>query len=242
MLTSIIIPYYNEPTLLQVLHKILVLKADNSNYEFEIIVINDGSTDETTKLLKDNHELFSQIKFEEHNKNRGKGAAIKTGIKISEGDIIIIQDADLEYNPKDIIKVIDPIIKGFSLVCYGSRYLNRSQIRKNAKRMIKESFFPIFAYLGGRAITGMTTVLFWIRLTDVLTCYKAFKRDILKDIELKNNGFHLEGELTAKILKRTKIIEVPISYKSRAKSEGKKIRWKDGFQILFAIIKYRFVE
>lgn len=241
MIVSVIIPYYNEPTLLQVLHNLLALN-NHDKYVLEIIVVNDGSTDETTKTLKENTEIFSKIKFKEHASNLGKGAAIKTGLEISIGDIIIIQDADLEYNPEDIYKVINPIINGKSLVCYGSRYLNTSQFKINAKRMFKESFFSLFSYLGGRLITGVTSVLFMIRLTDVLTCQKAIKKELLNEIKLELNSFDLEGELTAKILKKTKIIEVPVSYSPRTQAEGKKIKWKDGFKILFAIIKFKFTE
>lgn len=239
MIVSVIIPYFNEPTIIQVLQKILEINT-NDDIKLEVIVINDGSTDNTTSLLKKNIEIFPFIKYQEHITNKGKGAAIKTGLQISNGDIIIIQDADLEYNPNDIFAVVEPIIQGKSLVCYGSRYLNPSQLRHTVKKMWREPILSLFSYLGGRLITGVTCFIYWIMLTDVLTCYKAVKKDFLNDIILELNGFDMEGELTSKILKKTKIVEVPIHYNPRTKAEGKKIKWTDGIKILFAIIKFKF--
>lgn len=241
MTVSIIIPYYNEPTLLQLLEKVLSVEAPD-DISFEIIVIDDGSTDETTSALKKNKQLMSMIIFEEHKINKGKGAAIKTGIRLSTGDVIIIQDADLEYNPEDILKVIQPVISGECQVCYGSRHLDRKQIRKNLKWFRKNTKQTLLPYLGGRLITAVCSVLFFIRLTDVLTCYKAFIKDMIKDMELKHDGFCMEGELTSKLLKKTRIHEIPVNYSPRSIEEGKKIVLKDGFKIMFNIIKYRFVK
>lgn len=241
MLISIIIPYYNEPTLIKLLKEVLKVEFQNG-YMKEIIVVNDGSTDLTTFELMQHKELLNAIKLVTHEYNKGKGAAIKTGIENSTGDFIIIQDADLEYNPSDIPSVLDPIIKGEYEVSYGSRHFNIKQKLIIWNWLFNSFFHTIIPYLGGRIITLICSILFLSKLTDVLTCYKAFTRTIISDITLKSNGFNLEGELTSKLLKKTRITEVPISYNPRGLKEGKKIRWKDGFKILYNIIKYRFIN
>jgi len=240
MLLSIIIPYYNEPTLLQVIDNLYKINFQNQ-IQIEIIVIDDGSTDGTTELLEEYINKYSNLKLIKHSENKGKGAAIKTALLHCFGEIIIIQDADLEYNPSEIPKVIQPVIDGKTLVCYGSRHLGKEQIKKNLLWFKKHARHAILPYLGGRIITLACDLLFFVQLTDILTCYKAFNANLIKQILLKNNGFEMEGELTVKILKKTNIIEVPISFEPRTIAEGKKIRLKHGIKFLFTLFKYRFV-
>jgi glycosyltransferase involved in cell wall biosynthesis len=163
--------------------------------------------------------------------NKGKGAAVKSGIERATGDIIIIQDADLEYDPQDFNALIDPIIKGKAKVVYGSRRLN-----KNNK---KHSGFLFF--VGGISITWLFNLLYFQHISDEPTCYKVFRADIIKNIEIKGRGFNWEPEVSAKIAKkRIKIFEVPIKYYPRSKKQGKKIKWRDGFEAIWTLIKYRF--
>lgn len=222
---SIIMPAYNEQdSIKHILEKIQNTKIKNVSYE--IIVVNDGSTDKTRDIVK----KVNGIKFIEHKANMGKGAAVKTGIKHSTGDIIIIQDADLEYDPKDYEKCINPIIKGKARVVYGSRLL------KKGKKLGRLDFL-----LGGMLVSFFTNILYFTWLTDEPTCYKTFDAKLIRSIKINGNGFEWEPEVTAKILKRKiKIHEVPISYFPRTKSEGKKINWKDGIKAIWTLIKYRF--
>lgn len=236
---SIIIPYYNEPTLLQIIDKIYNIKFQNT-IQFEVVVVDDGSTDGTTSVLEEQIHNYKDLKLIKHKLKKGKGAAIKTGLSSCRGDLIIIQDADLEYNPAEIPNVLQPIIDGKTKVCYGSRHLSKEQRKRNFLWFKKHVGHALFPYLGGRLITIVCDLLFWVHLTDVLTCYKAFQVSIIQNMQLKNNGFEMEGELTSKILRKAKIMEVPISFSPRSNSEGKKIRWQDGFKIIYAIIKYRF--
>ena len=237
MKLSILIPAYNEEKSIQELLA-TVKNVNLGDIEKEIIVIDDGSKDGTKEILRNT----PNIKFIEHKKNMGKGGAIKTGIKHATGDIIIVQDADLEYNPHEIGSVIKPIIEKRAKVVYGSRFLSRKQLNRN-RLFMKHHKSYLFAYLGGRMITHITNLLFLSHLTDEPTCYKCFRSDIIKNIRIKNNGFEWEPEVTAKILKKgIKIIEVPISYNPRTIEEGKKINWKDGFKAIWTLIKYRVVN
>lgn len=241
MLLSIIVPYYNEPTLLQVIKNIYAVDYTNVG-KFEVILVDDGSTDETTLLFEKSISRFSGIKLIKHFVNKGKGAAIKTGLLHCSGDIIIIQDADLEYNPYDICKVIQPILEKRTQVCYGSRHLGKEQRKRNLLWVKKHAQHAIIPHLGGKLITEFCNLLFFTNLTDVLTCYKAINASLLNQIKLNTNGFEMEAELTAKILKRTRILEVPIDFYPRTKSEGKKIRWHHGFKCIATIVKYRFLN
>ena len=222
MKVSIVIPCYNEEETV----RIIVNKVKDLVFpiEKEIIVIDDGSTDRSFKNIKD----IKGIKIIRHGKNIGKGAAIKTGLVFSTGDIFIIQDADLELNPSEIINIINPIIKGESEVVYGSRNINK----------IKEGRQLSF-YWGGLLVTWMTNILYGTKLTDAPCGYKAFKIQILRDIEIKGKGFEFEPEITAKISKKgIKIQEVPVSYVPRR--EGKKINWRDGIKALGILVYWRF--
>ncbi len=237
MKLSILIPAYNEEKSIQELIA-AVKKVNLDNIEKEIIVIDDGSKDKTRELVRN----IEGITLIEHKHNLGKGGAIKTGIKSATGDIIIVQDADLEYNPEEIGLIIKPIVEKNALVVYGSRFLSRVQLNRN-KLFMKHHKSYLFAYLGGRMITKITNLLFLSHLTDEPTCYKCFRADVIKNIKINTNGFEWEPEVTAKILKkRIKIVEVPISYNPRTIEEGKKINWKDGFKAIWTLFKYRFVD
>ena len=226
MLLSVLIPAYNEINNIQN----ILDKIQEINIPKEIIVVDDGSTDGTRELLK---TLESEvIKVVLHEKNQGKGGAIKTAIKHSTVNIIIIQDADLEYDPQDYYKLIPVIESGKEKVVYGSRFLNKQN---------KHSYFTFF--LGGQVVTWITNILYGQNLTDEPTCYKVFDADLLKSIKLNCTGFEFCPEVTAKVAKLGyKIPEIPISYYPRSISEGKKINWKDGVEAIWILVKYRFVN
>lgn len=228
---SIIIPVYNEiNTLEKMLKKVENVKM--CSLQKEIILVDDGSTDGSRDLLKE-FEQNNQYKVYFHSKNMGKGAAIRTAISYSTGDIIIIQDADLEYDPEDYNDLIQLIIEDKADVVYGSRLSGGKPARS----------FKFTHYLGNKFLTLITNLLYDSTLTDMETCYKAFRADVIKSITIKSNRFEFEPEITAKILKRKyHLYETPISYYGRDYHEGKKITWKDGFTALFALVKYRFFD
>lgn len=227
MLLSVIIPAYNEKeTILEILKSI-----DAVEIYKEIIIVDDGSTDGTRELLsqfKDSKNVHVYL----HSENMGKGMAIRTAIPHCSGDIIIIQDADLEYDPKDYVKLIEPFKDKNVKVIYGSRFLNCAN---------KYSYFRF--YLGGRLLSLITNILYGQRLTDEPTCYKVFDAELLKSITLKCKKFEFCPEVTAKVAKRGfKIKEISINYYPRTLSEGKKITWKDGIEAIWVLLKYRFVN
>ncbi len=223
---SILIPVFNEKDSLMELIK-RVEKVD-FGLKKEIILIDDFSTDGTK-------ELYPQIKHKIifHNKNLGKGAAIRTGLRESSGDIIIIQDADLEYNPEEYVPLVEAVKKDEADVVYGSRLSDK---RNQGK-------FLILSYLANLTLSFFTRLLFKTNITDMETCYKVFKSEVIKDIEIESNRFDFEPEITAKILKKNvRYKEFPISYNARTNQEGKKIGWKDGLQAIWTLIKYRFIK
>lgn len=224
---TILIPVFNEvSTLKQILEK--VENADFCGLEKEIILIDDCSYDGT----KDIYPTLS-YKVLYHDVNMGKGAALRTGFKEATGDIIIIQDADLEYDPIDYKDLIKLIIDGKADVAYGTRLNGGKPSRA----------FMFHHLLGNKLLTFITNVLYNTTLTDMETCYKAFKADFIKGIEIKSNRFDFEPEITAKVLKKgARLYELPISYYGREYAEGKKITWKDGFHAIWALVKYRFVD
>lgn len=226
MKLSIIIPVFNEEkTLLKLLDKVNRVKLPKK-LKKEIIIVNDCSTDGTKKILD---KLKKQYIIIHHITNQGKGAALRTGFKHASGDIIIIQDADLEYNPNDYPKLILPILNDEADVVYGSRFRGSDSYPRG-----HPSYF-----FGNRILTLISNIFSNLRLTDMETCYKAFKRDIIKSITIKENRFGFEPEITAKIAKLgCKISEIEISYYPRGFKDGKKINWKDGFSALRCIIKY----
>jgi len=226
MKLSVIMPVYNEKHTI----KEIVRKVMNVNMEKEIIIVDDCSIDSTREALKkiDNNN----IKIIYQDENMGKGMAIRTAIKYVTGDIIIIQDADLEYEPEDYYELIRPIIEGKADVVYGSREL------------LKKNKWSYYRYaIGGRFLSWLTNLLYHSSITDEPTCYKVFKADILKSINLDCKKFEFCPEVTAKVLRRgIKIYEVPIHYYPRSIEQGKKIGWKDGLQAVLTLIKYRFID
>jgi len=226
---SIVIPVYNEKgTILEILAK--VKQADIGSAEKEIIIVDDFSTDGTREILT---ALDSQYKIIYHEKNRGKGMALRTGFKYATGDWAVVQDADLEYDPNDFKQMIEKISAPGVDVVYGSRRLNHNYFNGRHSG-------HIFA-VGGIFLTWLTNLLYGIKITDEPTCYKMFKIDLLKSIDLKCERFEFCPEATAKIAKQgIKIHEVPIKYYPRHKSEGKKINWRDGVEAICTLIKYRF--
>jgi glycosyltransferase involved in cell wall biosynthesis len=240
MKLSIIIPAYNEQkTIKQLVEIVKKVDLTKLNITKEIIIVDDGSKDSTIEIVK----KIKDIKLILRKNNGGKGAAVKTGIKYASGDIIIIQDADLEYNPYEYDRCIIPIIEGKSKVVYGSRFLNEKQKKFNINFFKKHDNAYRMAYLGGRLLTFISNILYNANITDEATCYKTFDAKLIKSIKINGNRFEWEPEILAKIRKKgEKIIEVPISYNPRTFEDGKKINWKDGVQAIWTLLKYRFVN
>jgi glycosyltransferase involved in cell wall biosynthesis len=225
----VIVPVYNEVgTIQEILKQIRAVNIPNSR---ELIVVDDFSTDGTRALLEQESKLFSDTRVFLHEKNMGKGASVRTGLKHVTGDIIIIQDADLEYDPRDYERLIRPIEEGRTKVVYGSRFLGEH----------KAMYF--WHAVGNKVLTLSTNVMFDTTLTDMETCYKVFTADVASTLKLKSNRWGFDPEITAKILKRgNRIYEVPIAYNGREFWEGKKISWKDGFTVMSALIRYRLFD
>jgi dolichol-phosphate mannosyltransferase len=228
MKLSIIMPVYNERSTIE---EIIKRVSGVEGIEKELIIVDDFSTDGTRELLR-RYQNNCNIEIVFHDKNIGKGMAIRAGLKKVTGDVVIIQDADLEYDPNDYLKLIKPIVEDEADVVYGSRLLSH----KN-----KMSYLRYF--IGGQIVTWLTNLLYGSSLTDEPTCYKLFRADILKSLRLNCKRFEFCPEVTAKVRKKgIKIIEVPISYEPRKIEEGKKIRWKDGLQAIWTLLKYRFKD
>ncbi len=197
--------------------------------EKEIIVVDDGSTDGTQNILKALND--STVKVLYHSENRGKGSAIKTAQTQVSGEVVIIQDADLEYQPEDYPKLIKPIEDGFADVVYGSRFLGPHRV------------FMFWHYVGNKFLTWLTNILYNTMLTDMETGYKVFRAEVFKKLKIRSNGFNLEPEITARIFKqKLRVVEVPITHYGRGYDEGKKIGWKDGFIAIWTLIRYRFTD
>ncbi|MDH4270474.1 MAG: glycosyltransferase family 2 protein [Candidatus Aminicenantes bacterium] len=226
MRLSVIVPVYNErKTIEEIIRRVQAVDLD---LEKEIIVVDDGSTDGTREALQSLD--LAELRVVVHEQNKGKGAALRSGFDRAEGDIILVQDADLEYDPREYPRLLEPILDGRAEVVYGSRFLG------GPHRVL---YF--WHYVGNRFLTTFSNMLSNLNLTDMETCYKVFRRDVLKKIKLKSPRFGFEPEITVKLAKlHCRIYEVPISYSGRDYAEGKKIGWKDGLAALFHLIRFRF--
>jgi glycosyltransferase involved in cell wall biosynthesis len=224
---SVVVPVFNERnTLVEILRRMRAVELPDG-IEREIIVVDDGSNDGTRDVL--NQVGDSTVRVVMHEANLGKGAALRTGFAHATGDYVLVQDADLEYDPEDWPKLLNPVLRGRARVVYGSRFTGE---RRN---------MLLLHWIGNRFLSMTTNVLFNTTLSDMETCYKLFDRDLVDDMKLQSNRFDIEAEITAKVLKRgIRIYEVPISYSGREFDEGKKITWRDGFAALWTLVKYRF--
>jgi glycosyltransferase involved in cell wall biosynthesis len=225
-LLSVVMPVFNERnTIDEIIRRVLAVKL-----RIELIVVDDCSTDGTSAMLDAlQRELGFVLLRQPH--NQGKGAALRRGFAAVTGDLVIIQDADLEYSPEEFPELIELICQGRADVVFGSRFLGRHRV------------FLFTHYLGNRLLNIVTNVLYNTMLTDMETCYKVMRTDVLNSMTLDSNGFGIEPEITAKVFKRGyRVYEVPITYDGRGYKEGKKITWRDGFVALWVLVKYRFVD
>ena len=246
MTVSIVIPVYNERAYIE---QVLV-RVQAVDLEKEILVIDDGSTDGTRELLHDLEQAqtagqrevsvqngkallpLENIRFIFQDRNHGKGAALRRGFEMANGDVVLVQDADLEYDPKDYDKLLEPIFDGRADVVYGSRFLGGPQ---------RVHYF--WHYVGNKFLTLLSDMLTNLKLTDMETCYKVFRREVVQSFRLKADRFGFEPECTAKVARGNwRIYEVPISYSGRTYAEGKKITWKDGFTTLWCILRYNLFD
>jgi glycosyltransferase involved in cell wall biosynthesis len=226
---SVIVPVFNERnTLVEILRRMRAVELPDG-IESEIIVVDDGSSDGTRDVLRQLGD--STVRVITHEANRGKGAAIRSGLAHVHGDLVLVQDADLEYDPEDWPKLLAPMLRGKARVVYGSRFTGE---RRN---------MLFLHWVGNRFLSLLTNVLYNTTLSDMETCYKLFDRELIDSITLRAMRFEFEPEVTAKILRRgIRIYEVPISYTGREFDEGKKITWRDGFVALWTLVKYRFKD
>ena len=226
MVLSVIIPVFNEVTTIdEILKRVAAVPLAK-----EMIVVDDFSTDGTREMLAALASRYDNLKVVHHGRNRGKGCAIRTGLEHVSGDMVIIQDADLEYNPAEYPRLVKPIVEGRADVVYGSRFVGGEEHR----------VLYFWHYLGNRFLTLLSNMFTNLNLTDMETCYKVFRADIIKGIKLEQERFGFEPEITAKVARAgCRIFEVGISYSGRTYTEGKKIGWKDGVQAIWCIIKYR---
>ncbi len=224
---SVIVPVFNERnTVVEIMRR---MRAVDLPIDREFVLVDDGSSDGTQKVLSQLGD--SSVKIVKHAANRGKGAAIRTGLEHVTGDLVLIQDADLEYDPEDWPKLLTPVFRGKATVVYGSRFTGE---RRN---------MLFLHWVGNRVLSLTTNVLYNTTLSDMETCYKLFDRRVLEGITIRSDRFDFEPEITAKVLRQgVRIYEVPISYTGREFDEGKKITWRDGFAALYALVKFRFVS
>ena len=224
---SVIVPVYDERnTVVEIVRR---MRAVDLPVDLEIVIVDDGSTDGTGDVLRQLADSTVRVVLHEH--NQGKGAAIRTGLEKVTGDLVLIQDADLEYDPEDWPKLLNPVLRGKAQVVYGSRFTGE---RRN---------MLFLHWVGNRFLSLVTNVLYNTTLSDMETCYKLFDRTVLEGITINASRFEFEPEITAKLLRRgIRIYEVPISYTGREFEEGKKITWRDGFIALWTLVKYRFTD
>jgi len=227
MKLSVVMPVYNEKaTIRKIIDKVQAVKLEK-----ELIIVDDGSTDGTTQILKELEPTLDNAHLFYFDRNRGKGSAVRYGIGQATGDVVVIQDADLEYDPEEFHNLLEPYTKGRSAVVYGSRFLGGH----------RTGYY--WTTMGNKLLTWLTNVIYNTNLTDMETCYKLFDREVLSEINLKCKRFEFEPEVTAKVLKRgIHIYEVPISYVGREYSEGKKIKASDAWDAFKTLVRYRFMD
>ena len=228
MKLSVLIPVYNEADTIEE----LVKRVQAVDREKELVIVDDCSTDGTRDILPRIQAAYDNVTILLHEKNQGKGAALRTGFGAAKGDVVIIQDADLEYDPAEYPHLLQPILDGRADVVYGSRFLG------GPHRVL---YF--WHYVGNSFLTTLSNAMTNINLTDMETCYKVFRREVMDGLKIKSNRFGFEPEFTAKVARKGwRIYEVPISYSGRTYSEGKKITWKDGLKAVFTILRFRFLD
>ncbi len=228
MLLSILLPVYNESeTIVQSVERIF---STDWPTDFEVIAVDDASSDDSLEKLHSLAKRFDNLYVYHHQQNQGKGAAIRTAISKAQGDVIAIQDADLEYDPAEIVKLAEPILAGLADVVYGSRFLCEFES-------------PPIHKFANKFLTKFSNLLTGLNLTDMETCQKVIRKTLLNDIKIRSNRFGIEPEITAKLArKHPRFLELPISYKFRTYKQGKKITWRDGIKACFAIIYFRFFD
>lgn len=230
MRLSVVIPVYNEEkTIEEIVRRV---DAVDVGLDKELILVDDCSADGSGDVLRRIEKGYDNVKCLFHDRNQGKGAALRTGFSAATGDIVVIQDADLEYDPKDFKQLLPPILEGHADVVYGSRFLGGGPHR----------VVYYWHYVGNKLLTTLSNMMTDLNLSDMEVCYKAFRKEVLDSIEIQENRFGFEVEITAKVSrgKRWRIYEVPVAYYGRSYEEGKKITWKDGVRAFWCIIRYRF--
>lgn len=230
-LLTVVMPVYNEEkTLVEIVDTVLAEPTPK-----ELVLVDDGSTDASRSILRQ-LEQRDGVRVRMHEQNRGKGAALRTGFEAARGDLVVIQDADLEYDPQDYRKLLQPILDGEADVVYGSRYL----VDESDPDRERDAFVH---YLGNRVLTFVSNLATGLNLTDMETCYKCFRREVLTPIRIRSRRFTVEPELTAKIARSdARVWETPIRYRGRAFADGKKIGWRDAVAAMWAIARYRFFD
>ncbi len=221
-------PVYNEEATLRRIVELVLAQPQ----VYELVIVDDASNDSTPQILQEIAASDARVRLLRHDVNRGKGAAVRTGLAHCSGDVIIIQDADLEYDPRDYEVILKPFEEGTAQAVYGSRFSKGAQ----GVRVYSH-------YWGNRFLTGLTNLLYRLNIGDMESCYKAFTADIARKLKLRSNRFDIEPEITAKLAKLgVRIHEVPIRYEGRSHAEGKKIGWRDGIQAVWTLLKYRFID